>query len=197
MIALLRGTIASIAPTSLVLDVNGVGYEVIIAPTLAAALHVGNEITLHTSLVVREDSQTLFGFETPDGRSLFLELQSVSGIGPRVAHSLLAFYGSEELRAIIGAGANKELEKVPGIGKKVASRIFLELKDRFATTRNQQKTARMNWHSKVADALQGLGYSSKEADSAVENALSTFEEEPSESEMSEVLRRALAQQRKS
>ena len=197
MIASIRGSVSSISATSLVIDVSGIGYEVIVAPTLAASLHLGNEITLHTSLVVREDSQTLYGFETADGRLLFLELQSVTGIGPRVAHSLLAFYGAEELRSIIGSGAHKDLEKVPGIGKKVASRIILELKDRFTSARDLKKGARASWHAKVSDALQGLGYSTKEADAALDGALSTFSESPAESDMSEVLRRALAQQRKS
>jgi Holliday junction DNA helicase RuvA len=197
VIASIRGIVSSISATTLVVDVSGLGYEVIVAPMLAASLHLGDEITLHTSFVVREDSQTLYGFDSAEGRSLFLELQSVTGIGPRVAHSLLAFYGADELRSIIGSGANKDLEKVPGIGKKVASRIILELKDRFITSKDLKKGARANWHAKVSDALQGLGYSTKEADAALDGALATFSESPVESDMSEVLRRALAQQRKS
>ncbi|MFM8752376.1 MAG: Holliday junction branch migration protein RuvA, partial [Actinomycetota bacterium] len=131
MIAQLAGSILDIRLNRITVSVSGVGYEVIVAPELATEVRVGDSITLHTSLVVREDSWTLYGFQSTDAKLLFEELQSVTGIGPKVASALLAVYSPEELRTAIASQDNAALERVPGIGKKVASRIILELKDKF------------------------------------------------------------------
>jgi len=118
MIAHLSGSILDVRLNQLVIDVGGIGYQVTVAPELAAESRVGQSISLHTSLVVREDSWTLFGFRNADAKNLFEQLQSVTGIGPKVASALLAVYQPEELRSAIAAQDNAALERVPGIGKK-------------------------------------------------------------------------------
>lgn len=196
MIAQIQGRVVHAEIASLVIDVNGVGYLVNVAPTIAAKAHLGEKLTLQTSLVVREDSWTLYGFESLDDRALFEKLQTVTGIGPRVAHSLLAFYAADELREIIAQGSADALERVPGIGKKVASRVILELKEKFATFTSGNARANAAWHKKVIEALTGLGYSTKEAEKSLERALDSFDGEPRESDLAELLRRSLAESRK-
>jgi len=181
--------------TSLVVDVSGLGYEITVAPDIASNASVGVEIELFTALVVREDAWILFGFRNPDARNLFHELQSVSGVGPKVAHSLLSFFRPDELRIVIGEGSAKGLEQVPGIGKKVASRIILELKERYADLPKGRRSATGKWRDDLLQALIGLGYSNRQAESAVDAMLSELDQEPSVLEISELLRRTLAQTR--
>jgi len=143
--------------------------------------------------VVREDSWSLFGFETLEGKSLFEELQSVTGIGPKVANALLAVYQPGDLRAVISAQDNAALERVPGIGKKVASRILLELKDKYSGVTKSKASLSGSWRTQIIGALTGLGYSNKEAEMALENALQHLGRSPSESDLPEILKLALAQ----
>lgn len=196
MISSLRGRISEIRLTSIVLDVNGVGYEIKVAPDIAAALSTGNDLEIATSLVVREDSWTLYGFKSAAGRLLFDELQSVTGVGPKVAHSLLSFFSPEELRQVIGDGDLKTLEKVPGIGKKVASRIVLELKDRYGEGNRRAIPQSGKWRENLLQALIGLGYSQREADSAIDAAI-TEDLDPSNADIGELLKRTLAKARSS
>ena len=121
MIAQLTGSVIDVRLNRLVVNVSGLGYEVIVAPELASETKIGDLLTLHTSLVVREDAWTLYGFSSTDAKTLFEELQSVTGIGPKVASALLAVYSPEELKSAIASQDNAALERVPGIGKKVAS----------------------------------------------------------------------------
>lgn len=195
MISFLRGQVIEIKLTSLVLDLNGLGYEVIISPDIANSVRPGAELELFTSLVVREDSWTLYGFQDADSRTLFDELQSVTGIGPKVAHSLISFFGPDELRGAIAASDNGSLEKVPGIGKKVASRIILELKDRYTDNRSVNQVTGNKWREDLSRALTGLGYSPREAERAIEKTFSEAMENPEELDISELLRRTLARAR--
>jgi Holliday junction DNA helicase RuvA len=196
MIAHLSGSILDVRLNQLVIDVAGIGYQVTVAPELAADSRVGQSISLHTSLVVREDSWTLFGFSNADAMNLFEQLQSVTGIGPKVASALLAVYQPEELRSAIAAQDNAALERVPGIGKKVASRIILELKDKFSGGYRSKSSLSGPWRAQVIGALTGLGYSAKEAESALDDVLSDFGRTPSEADLPEMLKLALAQSRR-
>ena len=196
MIAHLSGSILDVRLNQLVIYVAGIGYQVTVAPELAAESRVGQSISLHTSLVVREDSWTLFGFSNADAKNLFEQLQSVTGIGPKVASALLAVYQPEELRSAIAAQDNAALERVPGIGKKVASRIILELKDKFGGGYRSKSSLSGPWRTQVIGALTGLGYSAKEAESALDDVLSDFGRTPSEADLPEMLKLALAQSRR-
>jgi Holliday junction DNA helicase RuvA len=196
MISHLSGSILDVRLNQLVIDVAGIGYQVTVAPELAADSRVGQSISLHTSLVVREDSWTLFGFSNADAKNLFEQLQSVTGIGPKVASALLAVYQPEELRSAIAAQDNAALERVPGIGKKVASRIILELKDKFGGGYRSKSSLSGPWRTQVIGALTGLGYSAKEAESALDDVLSDFGRTPTEADLPEMLKLALAQSRR-
>ncbi len=196
MIAHLSGSILDVRLNQLVIDVGGIGYQVTVAPELAAESRVGQLISLHTSLVVREDSWTLFGFSNADAKNLFEQLQSVTGIGPKVASALLAVYQPEELRSAIAAQDNAALERVPGIGKKVASRIILELKDKFGGGYRSKSSLSGPWRTQVIGALTGLGYSAKEAESSLDDVLSNFGRTPTEADLPEMLKLALAQSRR-
>lgn len=196
MITQIKGTIIDVRLNRIIVDVSGIGYEVIVAPDLASSSHVGEVVTLQTSLVVREDSWTLYGFGSLDARSLFEELQSVSGIGPKVASALLSVYTPEELKNAIATQDNAALERVPGIGKKVASRIILELKDKFGGGFRTKRSLNAPWRTQIVGALTGLGYSAKEADVALDDVLSEFGNTPSEKDLPELLKMALAQSRR-
>ena len=196
MIAQLRGSVLEVRLNLITLDVNGVGYEVIVAPDLAANSRIGDLVSIHTSLVVREDSWTLYGFESNESKTLFEQLQSVTGIGPKVASALLSVYGPNDLRVAIANQDNAALEKVPGIGKKVASRIILELKDKFGGSYKSKSSLSGPWRSQVLGALTGLGYSAKEAELALDSAVESFGKAPNESDLPEILKLALAQSRK-
>jgi Holliday junction DNA helicase RuvA len=195
MISFLRGRVIELNLTSLVVDLNGIGYEVIIAPEIANAISLGSEVELFTSLVVREDSWTLYGFSSPDARTLFDELQGVTGIGPKVAHSLLAFFGPEELRQAIASSDSAALERVPGVGKKVASRIILELKDRFSQSRSNLKITSGKWREDLLRALTGLGYSTREAERAIDATINELKLDPAKTDLSELLRQTLTRAR--
>ena len=196
MIAQVKGSIVDVRLNRLIVDVSGMGYEIIVAPELASSTRIGDVVTLQTSLVVREDAWTLYGFASVEARSLFEELQSVTGIGPKVASALLSVYSPEELRNAIASQDNATLERVPGIGKKVASRIILELKDKFGGGFRSKLSLSGPWRTQVVGALTGLGYSSKEAEAALDEVLSDFGKNPTQSDLPELLKLALARSRR-
>lgn len=135
MIAQLRGTVEEVGLDALVVLVGGVGYRVRVTPATAQGADRGTETTLHTSLVVREDSMTLFGFLTADERDVFEELQGVSGIGPRTALAALSVLGPDDLRAALARQDLAVLQRIPGIGRKSAQRMVLEIGDRLGAPR--------------------------------------------------------------
>ena len=192
MIARISGALLEVRLTSLVIEAGGLGYEVIVAPDIAASLQVGEKIELFTSQVIREDSSTLFGFRNIQARELFNQVQTVSGVGPKVAHSLLSSFTPDDLRIAIGSGDLKSLEKVPGIGKKVASRIVLELQDKFGNQMQQRELIGGKWRASLRDALTSLGYSTREADNAIDKTLENVEK-PDQMELSELLKISLSQ----
>ena len=175
MIAFVRGTVAQLGLTSVVVDLGGVGLELACTPATLATLRTGAEATLPTSMVVREDSMTLFGFLDDDERTLFELVQTASGVGPKLAQAMLAVLPPDELRRAVTTEDVKALTRVPGIGQKGAQRIILELKDRIgsptgggAVVTSLPTQAEPAWRGQVREGLVGLGWSVKEADKAVE-----------------------------
>ena len=131
MIAFVRGEVADVGLTSAVVEVGGVGLEVLCTPGTLATLRVGRSATLPTSMVVREDSLTLFGFVDDDEKQTFELVQTASGVGPKLAQAMLAVLSPDDLRAAVAGEDVKTLTRVPGIGQKGAQRIILELRDRI------------------------------------------------------------------
>jgi Holliday junction DNA helicase RuvA len=174
MIASVRGVVLSAGLDCAVLEVGGVGLLVHTTPGTAAGLRRGTEARLATTMVVREESLTLYGFADDDEKVVFEQVQTVSGVGPRLALAMLAVHAPDALRQAVGTGDLVALTKVPGIGKKGAERIVLELRDRIgppsgaaagAVAATSQTAA---WRGQVQEALVGLGWSVKQADDAVE-----------------------------
>ncbi|AJP01134.1 ATP-dependent DNA helicase RuvA [Streptomyces cyaneogriseus subsp. noncyanogenus] len=170
MIAFVSGTVAALAPDTAVIEVGGVGMALQCTPNTLSTLRVGRSAKLATSLVVREDSLTLYGFADDDERQVFELLQTASGVGPRLAQAMLAVHTPDALRRAVSTADEKALTAVPGIGKKGAQKLLLELKDRLgepvgapaATT-----PAASGWRDQLHAALIGLGYATREADEAV------------------------------
>ncbi|MEV7202793.1 Holliday junction branch migration protein RuvA [Streptomyces griseoluteus] len=170
MIAFVSGTVAALAPDSAVVEVGGVGMAVQCTPDTLARLRVGQEARLHTSLVVREDSLTLYGFADDDERQVFELLQTASGVGPRLAQAMLATHRPDTLRRAVATADEKALTAVPGIGKKGAQKLLLELKDRLGAPVGAPAVGApvsQGWRDQLHAALIGLGYATREADEAV------------------------------
>ncbi|MFD5030518.1 Holliday junction branch migration protein RuvA [Streptomyces sp. NPDC058220] len=174
MIAFVSGPVAALAPTTAVIEVGGIGMAVQCSPGTLAALRIGQQAKLATSLVVREDSLTLYGFADDDERQVFELLQTASGVGPRLAQAMLAVHAPDTLRIAVATGDEKALTAVPGIGKKGAQKLLLELKDRLgepvgaaAGRQGIGAAAAASWSDQLHAALIGLGYATREADDAV------------------------------
>ncbi|MEU2249315.1 Holliday junction branch migration protein RuvA [Streptomyces sp. NPDC019224] len=174
MIAFISGPVAALAPTTAVIEVGGIGMAVQCAPGTLAALRVGQEARLATSLVVREDSLTLYGFADDDERQVFELLQTASGVGPRLAQAMLATHTPDALRLAVATGDEKALTAVSGIGKKGAQKLLLELKDRLGEPVGSHTPGQgigtavsVSWRDQLQAALIGLGYATREADEAV------------------------------
>lgn len=172
MIAFVSGKVATVTLSSAVLEIGGVGLELMCTPGTLATLRTGQTATLPTSMVVREDSLTLFGFADDDEKQTFELLQTASGVGPKLAQAMLAVLSPDDLRVAIAGDDAKTLTKVPGIGQKGAQRIILELKDRIGAPVGA-RTAAMPaaaapWRDQVHQGLVGLGWSAKDADKAVD-----------------------------
>jgi holliday junction DNA helicase RuvA len=174
MIAHLNGTVAGISPDGAVIDVGGVGLRVQCTPDTLASLRTGEPARVATALVVREDSLTLFGFGTDDERNVFELLQTASGIGPRLALAMLAVHSPDALRRAVATEDLNALIMVPGIGKKGAQRIVLELKDRLGAPGDYAdnsaapaRRAESSWRDQVQSGLTNLGWSARDADAAI------------------------------
>jgi Holliday junction DNA helicase RuvA len=171
MIAQLSGTVVALGATSAVIAVGGLGVLTQCSPGTSAALRLGQPANLHTSLVVREDSLTLYGFGSTAERELFELLLTATGVGPRLAQAALAVMTPDELRTAIATDNLSQLVTVPGIGRKGAQRIVLELKDkvgRLGLVECPQPGAAGDgaWREQVSQGLQGLGWSTRDADNA-------------------------------
>jgi len=174
MIASVRGRVTAVSPDGAVVEVGGVGLAVVCTPTTLASLRVGEEARLATSLVVREDSLTLYGFADDDARGLFEVLQTASGVGPRLAQAVLAVHSPDVVRRAVSTGDLATLTRVPGIGKKGAERLVLELRDRIGPASGPSAegpaslpVAGVSWQDQVRQALTGLGWTAAQAEQAV------------------------------
>jgi Holliday junction DNA helicase RuvA len=204
MIASVSGRVAAVSPDGAVVEVGGIGLAVQCTPGTIARLQVGENARLSTSLIVREDSLTLYGFADDDERSLFELLQTANGVGPRLAQAVLAIHPPREVRRAVSTADVKSLMQVPGIGKKGAERLILELRDRLGVTTSETSldaplgpslvTPVAPWRDQLTSALVGLGWSTKEADSAVVQLTPVADEQivaTGSVEVAGLLRRAL------
>jgi holliday junction DNA helicase RuvA len=201
MIASVSGRVAALGPESAVVEVGGFGVAVVCTAGTLAGLSVGDVATLATSLVVREDSLTLYGFSDADEREVFEQLQTVAGVGPRLAQAALAVHSPDEVRRAVATEDLHALIKVPGIGRKGAQRIVLELKDRLGPPRGSAPVrggtvvlpgGRADWQAQVHQALLGLGWSAREADEAVAAVAAELTGDPAETaDVAVLLRSAL------
>ena len=197
MISLLSGTVRSIHSDRLVVEVGGFGLSVLVTPATTTQVSLGAQIQLFTSLVVREDSLTLFGFVNEESRSLFELVQTVSGIGPKVALSILGALTPEDLSRAISQEDIGAIEKVPGIGRKGAQRMILELKGKLSDLSHAQlyQGHQPAWREQLSSALVSLGFSPKESDNAISAVVTDLQGDgidPAGVELSELLKRTLA-----
>ena len=199
MIASLTGTVEHVGLDHLVVTVGGVGLRVHTTPTTASATALGAAVTLSTTLIVREDALTLYGFASRDEREMFETVQTVTGVGPRLALAMLSVMGPDEVRLALSTGDAKALTKVPGVGPKSAQRLVLELRDKVgrmpsisaggtpsapsSDTRNEQ----------LVEALVGLGWSAKQAGDAVQSVATSA---PTDADLATQLRLALRELRR-
>jgi Holliday junction DNA helicase RuvA len=195
VIASVTGRVAALTPHGAVVTVGGVGLAVLTTPGTRARLRVGDEALLATSLVVREDSLTLYGFETDDERELFELLQTASGVGPKVAQAVLTVHTPDALRRAIATEDLTALCLVPGIGRKGAQRLVLELKEKIAlagtSSGADRRAADSPWRDLLSDALTGLGWSQVQADDVVVR-LAAEHADATEADVPALLRTALA-----
>ena len=187
MIAQLTGTTLHAGATSCVVEVGGVGFLVHVTPGTAAGLRPGEEATLHTSLVVREDSLTLFGFGSAGEKAAFELAQTASGVGPKLALAIVSVLGSGDFRRAVQTEDVKRLTAVPGIGLKGAQKIVIELKDKVAVLAASEgddaapspRAGDDAWRGQVVDGLQGLGWSVRDAEAACDKVAHLVEADPS------------------
>ncbi len=195
MISSLTGTVQAVTLNTAVINVNGFGMLIQATPGTLATLHVGREATVHTSMVVREDSMTLFGFATPDEREVFEVVIGISGVGPRTGLAILAVHTPEDVRIAANTKDTAAFTKVSGIGPKGASRIVLELNGKLIPTGVDTATARPGtgsvWEPQVIEALTGLGWTEKDAQSTLKALGKANPEVVETGNVSEILRAAL------
>jgi holliday junction DNA helicase RuvA len=181
MIASVRGVVTAVAPDSAVIEVGGIGLQIQCAPGTLAGLKAGVEARLATSMVVREDSLTLYGFAADDEKHLFELLQTASGVGPRLAQAVLAVHQPDAIRRAIGGGDLVALTRVPGIGKKGAERLVLELRDRIGpvgfAADGSAGVLVGEWQDQVRQGVLALGWTASQADQAVAAVAETIDGE--------------------
>jgi holliday junction DNA helicase RuvA len=192
VIASVRGMVAALGPDGAVVDVGGVGLAISCSPGTLARLRVGEQARLATSLVVREDSLTLYGFADDDERALFELLQTANGVGPRLAQTILAVHPPREVRRAIATEDLAALTTVPGIGRKGAERIVLELRDRVGSVETAPADLGVApvapWREQMRQALAGLGFTGKEAADAIDVVAGDAGDTP---DVSALLRRSI------
>jgi Holliday junction DNA helicase RuvA len=174
MIASIRGEVLDIALDHAVIEAAGVGYKVLTTPMTLSTLRRGAEARLITAMIVREDSMTLYGFADSDSRDLFSTLLGVSGVGPKIALATLAVYDPHALRQALADGDITALTRVPGIGKRGAERMVLELRDKIGVVTHGGVATNVTGHAvrmPVVEALVGLGFAAKQAEEATDKVL--------------------------
>lgn len=185
MIDRLRGTVVAVGATWVVLELSGLGIRALCTPATVASVRPGEPATLHTSLIVREDSLTVYGFADADERDVFELVMSTSGIGPKIAQTVVSVLPPDALRQAIATEDLATLTRVPGIGRKGAQRMVLELKDKVGALGGgapgappPAAPAEEAWREQVASGLESLGWSAKDAAAAVERVVPLREEDP-------------------
>ena len=198
MISLVNGIVRSIALDKVIVEVGGVGLSLAITQKTSAQLNIGVPIQLFTTLVVREDALTLYGFLEDGDRVLFELVQTVSGIGPKVALSIVSALSPSQLAIAISQEDISAIEKVPGIGRKGAQRLILELKGKLTDFGTTSKTDRHQpvWREQLTSALVSLGFNAKDSDAAISQVVARLSEDGIDAqnlELSDLLKRALSQ----
>jgi holliday junction DNA helicase RuvA len=202
MISLINGVVRSISSDKVIVEVGGVGLAVSVTTQTNSQLNIGVPVQLFTTLIVREDALTLFGFLDEESRSTFELVQTVTGIGPKVALAIMGSHSPQTLAAAIAQEDISAIEKVPGIGRKGAQRLILELKGKISDFGTSHKSAHHQpvWREQLTSALVSLGFTAKDSDAAINSVLADYAEsgvEPSELELSELLKKALQSGRRS
>ena len=198
MISLINGVVRSIALDKVIVEVGGVGLALAVTPKTSAQLNIGVPVQLFTTLVVREDALTLYGFLEDGDRVLFELVQTVSGIGPKVALSIVSALSPSQLAIAISQEDISAIEKVPGIGRKGAQRLILELKGKLTDFGTTSKTDRHQpvWREQLTSALVSLGFNAKDSDAAISQVVARLSEDGIDAqnlELSDLLKRALSQ----
>ena len=196
MISLINGIVRSISSDRAVVEVGGVGLAVSLTSQTTSQLNLGAPVQLFTSLVVREDSLTLFGFLDEESRSAFELVQTVSGIGPKVALAILGAHTPQSLAVAIAQEDIKAIEKVPGIGRKGAQRLILELKGKISDfgSVDHKQIHQPVWREQLTSALISLGFTAKDSDSAITAVVSQYADngvDAQDVDISELLKAAL------
>jgi len=184
VIAFVKGTLTDISALGAVVDVGGVGMNLLTSANALKGKKVGDQVQVPTVTVVREDHMTLYGFADANEKDMFLLLQTISGVGPRMALNLISVMGEQKLSNAIANSDIGSLTAVPGIGKKGAQRLILELSDKIASPKNSAITS---WRESLITALVGLGWNRKDASSAAEQVPTP----ENEADLSDSLRTAL------
>jgi Holliday junction DNA helicase RuvA len=177
MISSVSGKVKVISSNSVVIEVGGVGILVNVPLRVIETLSIGNLVDLHTHLIVREDALTLYGFSELEDRNLFELLLTVTGVGPKVAQSILGVNPAAAVADMIKGNNLKSLEAIPGLGKKGAQRLVLELKDKLANYSIAGVSNENQLKDQVESALQGLGYTPKESHLMVSQSLNQLPSE--------------------
>ena len=198
MISLVNGLVRSISLDKVIVEVGGVGLSLAVTQKTSAQLNIGVQVQLFTTLVVREDALTLYGFLEDGDRALFELVQTVSGIGPKVALSIVSALSPSQLVIAISQEDISSIERVPGIGRKGAQRLILELKGKLTDFGTSSKSDRHQpvWREQLTSALVSLGFNAKDSDAAISQVVARLSEDGIDAqtlEVSELLKRALSQ----
>lgn len=198
MISLINGNVRSISLDKAIVEVGGVGLSLSITQKTSALLNVGVSAQFFTTLIVREDALTLYGFLDDADRALFELVQTVSGIGPKVALSIVSALSPSQLGVAVAQEDISAIEKVPGIGRKGAQRLILELKGKLSDFGTTIKSTHHQpaWREQLTSALVSLGFSAKDSDVAISQVVSRLAEDGIDAqnlELSDLLKRALSQ----
>lgn len=198
MISLVNGVVRSISLDKVIVEVGGVGLSLAVTQKTSAQLNIGVQAQLFTTLVVREDALTLYGFLEDGDRALFELVQTVSGIGPKVALSIVSALSPSQLAVAVAREDISAIEKVPGIGRKGAQRLILELKGKLTDFGTSSKSDRHQpvWREQLTSALVSLGFSAKDSDAAISQVVARLSEDGIDAqtlELSDLLKRALSQ----